>query len=184
MAQTESNDEAGILKTYRLFHLLRQTTDAVDKLRENELKIYKITPEQAGALICISSLGDKATPAELSRWLFRERNSMTVLLNRMHKLGLINKKRDVKRKNSIKLSLTEKGHQAYQHAVKLKSFSSVIGVLSIKERKQLWALLQDIRLKVLADLGLDLDVYSSILIKPLVLDANEPESSGETDNHD
>jgi DNA-binding MarR family transcriptional regulator len=182
MAQTKSDNEASILKTYRLFHLLRQTTDAVDKLRETELKIYKITPEQAGALICIRSLGDKATPAELSRWLFRERNSMTVLLNRMHKLGLINKKRDAKRKNSIKLSLTKKGYQAYQHAIELRSFSSVIDVMSIKKREQLWALLQNIRLKILADLGLDPDVYSSILTKQIVFDSHEPKSSGKNNN--
>jgi DNA-binding MarR family transcriptional regulator len=178
MAQTELNNEESILKTYRLFHLLRQTTDAVDKLRENELKKHNITPEQAGALICIRSLGDKATPAELSRWLFRERNSMTVLLNRMHKQGLISKRRNVKRKNLIKLSLTKKGHQVYKHAIELKTFKSIIDVMPEKKREQLWALLENIRLQVLAELKLDPEVYSSIFSKLMVFESNESKGSG------
>jgi len=69
-----SERPSNLTDSYRLFHLLRQTADVVHKTREVELKKYKLTPEQAGALVGIHSLGKKATPAELSRWLFRERN--------------------------------------------------------------------------------------------------------------
>ena len=131
-----------------MFHLLRQTSDAVHKTREVELKKYKLTPEQAGALVGIYSLGKKATPAELSRWLFRERNSITILLNRMHRLGLIKKKADTRRKNVIRLSLTKKGREAYLHSIEFQSFHPIIDVLPEKKRNQLWTLLQIIRLEV------------------------------------
>ena len=179
MTQNKSNNDEYLLESYRLFHLLRQTTDAVYKSRERELKNYKITPEQAGALVCIRSLGSKATPAELSRWLFRERNSMTILLNRMHAQGLINKNKDSKRKNSIKLSLTKRGDEAYQRSIEFKSFSSIIDALPPKKRAQLWTLLQAIRLKTLETLCIDPSDYSRIFTKSIIIDLNNSEIDGE-----
>jgi DNA-binding MarR family transcriptional regulator len=155
------NDSRSVIDSYRLFHLLRQTSDAVHKTREVELKKYKLTPEQAGALVGIYSLGKKATPAELSRWLFRERNSITILLNRMHKLGLISKKPDSMRKNIIRLSLTKKGYEAYLHAIEFRSFLPIIDVI--------------IRLKVFEDLHIDPRAYSSIFDKPLAIDLVKPD---------
>jgi DNA-binding MarR family transcriptional regulator len=175
MAQKNSDNSEYMIEIYRLFHLLRQAADAVHKAREVELKKYKITPEQAGALVCIRSLGNKATPAELSRWLFRERNSVTILLNRMNELGLINKKTDSNRKNSIKLSLTKKGYEAYKHSIEFKSFSSIVDVLPGRKRAQLWKLLQTVRLKVFEDLVIDPGVYSGILTKPIAIDTSASE---------
>jgi DNA-binding MarR family transcriptional regulator len=171
MAKKYLNNDKSMIDSYRLFHLLRQTSDAVHKTREVELKKYKITPEQAGALVCIHSLGSKATPAELSRWLFRERNSITILLNRMHKLGLISKKADDKRKNIIKLSLTKRGYKAYQHSIEFRSFYPIVGALSERKRNQLWSLLQIIRLKVFKELHINANAYSHILSEPITIDA-------------
>jgi DNA-binding MarR family transcriptional regulator len=176
MAKKYSFDNQNITESYRLFHLLRQAADAVHKTREVELKKYKLTPEQAGALVGIHSLGSKATPAELSRWLFRERNSITILLNRMHKLGLINKKADTKRKNIIRLSLTKKGHEAYRRSIEFRSFYPIIEVLPGKKRQQLWALLQIIRLQVFKDLHIDANAYSSIFEQPLAIDVIDPDA--------
>lgn len=148
------------LDSYQLFSLLRQTADSVLKAREAELKKYNLSPEQAAALVCIRSLDSKATPAELSRWLFRKRNSITILLNRMQKLGLINKIVNKDRKNSIKIQLTKKGYEAYKHSVEFQAFYGIIDVLTVKKRKQLWSLLQTIRLKAFKDLKLDIDAHS------------------------
>ncbi|MCJ7606078.1 MAG: hypothetical protein MUO19_08640 [Dehalococcoidales bacterium] len=180
MPQKDRDSDEALTDSYRLFHLLRQTSDAVHKTREVELKKYNITPEQAGALVCIHSLGDKATPAELSRWLFRERNSMNILLNRMYKLGMIDKKKNSNRKNSIKLSLTKTGYQAYKHASEFNAFASIIEALPLKKRTQLWKLLQTIRLKVFEDLGIEPRVYSSILTEPLAIDSDAPAPDGDT----
>ena len=174
MANANSDDIENIIESYRLFHLLRQTADTIHKTRDIELKKYNITPEQSAALIGIHSLGKKATPAELSRWLFRERNTITILLNRMHGLGLINKKTDTDRKNIIRLSLTKKGYACYKHAIKLQSLRPVIDALPKKKRDQLWALLQIIRLKIFEDLQMDTRPYSYILDKPILIDTDNP----------
>ena len=172
MARKRPKDAKTILESYRLFHLLRQTSDSIYKVREVELKPYNITPEQAGALVCIQTLGSKATPAELSRWLFRQRNSITILLNRMQKLGLIEKRVNENRKNSITLSLTKKGYDAYKSAIEFRAYYPIIEVLPESKRQQLWTLLQTIRLKIFRDLGLDAEVHSGFLDKPITIDSN------------
>jgi DNA-binding MarR family transcriptional regulator len=148
------------IEGYKLFFLMQMTADAVYKLRETELKKFDISPQQALALICIYSLKNKATPAEVSRWLYREPNSITILLNRMEKLDLIKKKADLKRKNIIRLSLTKKGIKAYQHAIEFETFASLINMLSERRRSQLFANLQLIREEVFNRLHLDAKIFS------------------------
>jgi DNA-binding MarR family transcriptional regulator len=167
MDNAESKTDDSLINSYRLFSLLRQTADSVLKAREAELKKYDLSPEQAAALVCIRSLDDKATPAELSRWLFRKRNSITILLNRMHKLGLISKRTNKARKNSITIRLTKKGYDAYLKCIEFQAFHSIIEVLPVEKRTQLWKLLQTIRLKVFEDLSLDVDTHSGFFNKPL-----------------
>lgn len=167
MDNDESKIDDSLTNSYRLFNLLRQTADSVFKAREAELKKYNLSPEQAAALVCIRSLDNKATPAELSRWLFRKRNSITILLNRMQKLGLISKQINKDRKNSITIKLTKKGYNAYLKSIEFKAFYSIIDVLPEEKRKELWQLLQTIRLKVFKDLLLDVDAHSGFFNKPL-----------------
>ena len=160
-----------ITESYRLFQLLRHTADAIHRAREYELKKYNLTPEQAGALVCILSLGNNATQAELSRWLFRLPNSITILINRMEKLGLVKKRPDKKRKNIMRLSLTKKGYEAYQHSIEFQAFHPVIDVLPEGKRRELWSLLQIIREKVFENLHLDIDTYSGCFDKDLCFGA-------------
>jgi len=167
-------DGERLLETYRIFHLLRQAADAIHRAREIELKKYNLSPEQAGALVCIRSLGNTATPAELSRWLFRERNTITILLKRMYKLGLIKKRADTRRKNIIRLSLTKKGYEAYEHAVEFEAFKTVIDTLPERKRKQLWSLLELVRVKLFKDMRLNLAAYSGCFDKAVIL---EPDGS-------
>jgi DNA-binding MarR family transcriptional regulator len=182
MAKKYSNNAECVIESYKLFHLLRQTADAIHKSREYELKKFDLSPEQAGALVCIHSLGPKATPAELSRWLFRERNSVTILLNRMHRMGLIDKKADTKRKNLIRLSLTPAGYEAYKHSIQFQAFFPLIDVLPAKKRRQLWDLLQTIRLSAFKDLRLDATSYSGCLDQPLAIEPLESEAPAKLKN--
>lgn len=63
-------------EAYKLFLLLNQTADGLRKLRQRSLENCGITMEQAAALICVKRLGENATSAELSKWLFREPNTV------------------------------------------------------------------------------------------------------------
>jgi len=86
--KSRPNDDNSSIK---LLAMIRQTSDALIKVRQKELKKFGITPEQSGALAVIYALEGQATAAELSRVLFRKPNSMTILLRRLEKQGMIKK---------------------------------------------------------------------------------------------
>jgi DNA-binding MarR family transcriptional regulator len=174
MDKINTPKDKNIVESYQLFQLLRYTADAIHRAREYELKKYNLTPEQAGALVCILSLGNKATQAELSRWLFRLPNSITILINRMEKLGLVKKKPDKKRKNINRLSLTKKGYEAYLHSIEFQAFHPIVAILPEAERRQLWTSLENIREKVFENLHLDIATYSGCFDKALCFDAENP----------
>ena len=158
------------LSGHRLLAMLRQTHDIILRLRQRELRKYNLTPEQASALMVIHALGNKATTAEISRRLLRESNSMTVLLRRMENRGLISKRPDTHRRNVIRISLTRKGTEAYQNALKIDNFNHVVSKMKIEDRRKLWSLLEILRNAALEDMKIDIASYSDFSEKLTSLD--------------
>jgi len=139
---------------YDLSALLHQARDALYKAREKELYQYGVSPIGAMALFVIQTVGDKATPAEIARWLFREPHSVTGLVNRMVKEGLVRKARDVDKRNLVKVILTEKGRQVLRQSSESKSIQRILSSLSENEKQQLGLLLEKLRDGAHKDLGI------------------------------
>jgi DNA-binding MarR family transcriptional regulator len=155
---------------YRLHAVFKQTFEAAYKSRQTELRKYGITPEQATALILVKTIGKKATPSEVSGWLFREPHSTLNLLRRMEKQGLVNMGPDSGNKHLIRISLTEKGDEAYYHAIKYDSSTKTYAALSEEQRQQLWSILQILRERALKNLKMDSKSTSRLtaaLMRPL-----------------
>lgn len=138
-----------------LWKLLAQTRDAIFKARRKELHRYGITATQGAALFAIQAVGDKATPAEISRWLFREPNSISELLGRMEKQGLVRKTKNLDRKNLVRVELTEKGYQAYHRAIRQESIHKIMSSLSAEQRQILTSCLRTLRDEALGELGIE-----------------------------
>jgi DNA-binding MarR family transcriptional regulator len=132
---------------YNLWVLLHQTTDAALRARQKELDQFDISVIEVGVLVVIQAIGEKATPSEISRRIFREPHSVSALLNRMEKKGLLTKTQDLDRKNMVRVSITEKGRQAYNKSTGRKSIHKIISALSEEERQQLRACLEKLRTK-------------------------------------
>lgn len=132
-------------RDYNLWVLLHQARDAVFKAREKELSQYGISTMEAAALFIIQAIGNKPTPAEISRWIFREHHTVTALLSRMEKKGLITKVKDPDRKNTWRVGLTEKGQNAYRQSVKRESIHAAMSPLSQNERQQFESYLKKVR---------------------------------------
>jgi len=130
---------------YELAVLLAQAREAMLRARGKELTRYNISPRQSAVLFYIQAIGDKATPAELSRGLFRESHSISEILGRMEKQGLLRRNKDLSRKNMVRVELTEKGHKAYKRSAKRESIHKILSVLSSEERQQLELYLRRIR---------------------------------------
>jgi DNA-binding MarR family transcriptional regulator len=140
---------------HNLWLLLGLTKDAISKARRRELYRYNIRARRAGVLFVIQAIGDHATPVEIARRLFREPHSVSELLSRMVKEGLVRKVKDLDRKNAVRVVLTEKGRETYYQSTKRESIHKIMSSLSEEERQQLWALLEKLYYKALEELGMN-----------------------------
>jgi DNA-binding MarR family transcriptional regulator len=146
MKSTLSGDQ-----DYDLWVLLRRTTQVVLKARNRELAAYGISASKASVLFIVQAIGHEATPAEISRYLLREPHSISGLLSRMERQGLVTKVKDVDKKNLVRILLTEKGRRAYYQSTKRETIHNVMSVLSEEERQVLTSCLERIRDKALKE---------------------------------
>ncbi len=137
---------------YNLWVLLHQTTDAALRARQKELDQVGISVVEVGVLVVIQAIGEKATPAEISRRIFREPHTVSALLNRMEKKGLLRQTQDLDKRNLVRVSITEKGRQAYDKSTRRKSIYKIISSLSKEERQQLRSCLEKLRNKAFKEL--------------------------------
>jgi len=144
------NDED---KDYSLWWLLLQARRAMYKVRSRELHKYGVTPEESAVLLVVNTIGDTATPAEISRWILREPHSTSGLLERMRKKGLIDKSKDLDRKNLVRVVLTDKGRKALQDSSGRESVYKILSYLSLEERQQMTSLLIKLREAAFEELG-------------------------------
>ena len=139
---------------YNLWVLMRQTRDAMTKAREKELEKYGISSIQAAVLFTTQTIGQEATPAEISRRLVREPHSVSGLLSRMEKQGLIKRVKDLPKRNMVRVVLTEKGKAAYELSTKRITMHEILAALNEEEKRYLWDELQRLRDKALKLAGI------------------------------
>ncbi len=139
----------------KLWVLLHQTRDAAYKVTEKELRPLGLSPMEAGVLFVVNATGERATPAEISRWLFRESHSVSGLLDRMEQKGLVKRNKDLGKRNLVRISLTEKARKIADSYSEPKAIRRVLASLTEEQREQLGQLLQVLRDAELADLGFE-----------------------------
>lgn len=138
---------------YKLWMHLMQTRRAMFKARRRELAQYNISPFHSAVLFYIQLLGEKATPAEISRWLFRESHSVSEILTGLERKGLIKKFKDLERRNMVRLELTERGKEAYRLSSRRESVQRIMSVLSEEQKYKLWEMLKTLRDAALKEMG-------------------------------
>lgn len=128
-----------------LWALLSQAANALSRASDNELRPVGITMMQAAVLFFVKNAKAPATPAEISRWLFREPHTVSQLLIRMEQQGLIRKAKDLEKKNLVRVTLTEKGEEAFQHQTEMRVIGKILSSLSPEECDKLGACLKKLR---------------------------------------
>ncbi len=140
---------------FKTWVILARTRDALLRNRMKELHEYNITTRQSTVLVVLEQLGEKATPAEISRWVFREPHTISDFLKRMERDGLIRRVKDLKRKNMIRVEITEKGREAAHNAMKMEAIHRIMPVLTEAEHRQLRASLEKLWNRALEELRID-----------------------------
>ncbi len=133
---------------YHLFVLLLTTCDVVSRVRQYELDQYNIKIRQIAVLVVtkyLESHQEEITPGNIAKLLFREPHTVSKILTRMEKDGLVRKRRNPKSKNKVNIILTEKGEQVYKQSLNRNSIRNMMSCLSIIERQQLYSILEKVR---------------------------------------
>ena len=132
-------------KDYQLWVILEQARSAILTAREKELAKYDTSTMKAAVLFIADSIGSEATPAEISRWILRRPHTVSGILDRMEKDGLINKTKDLERKNMVRVTITDRGKKTLQQSRKRESIHRSLTSLSESEKEKLYTVLEKIR---------------------------------------
>jgi MarR family transcriptional regulator, organic hydroperoxide resistance regulator len=124
-------------KDYTLLTSLLQVADIFVKVRERELLTQNLSATSAAILFLVEAMGKDVTPAKISRMLLREPHSVSGILMRMEKQGLIKRAKNMERKNLIRVTLTTKGENALKQAMKKEGVKHVLSKLTEEQRRQL-----------------------------------------------
>ena len=134
-------------KDYELWVLLNQARHIIYRAREYELSHSGISAAQAEVLTTIEAIDHEAaaTPAEISRRLLQRAHSISTIINRMEKKGLIVKVKDLERRNMVRVVITQKGYAAYYESFKRNMVCDIMDCLTKDECKALRSGLRRLR---------------------------------------
>jgi DNA-binding MarR family transcriptional regulator len=138
---------------FMLWVLIAQTRDAILRARELEYARYGITNERRAVLAIIQNSGGRATPVDIARDLFRELHSVTEMLVRMEKDGLVTRHKSTGR-SKIEVSLTEKGLDVFDQSFHNETDAKIFSALTKKQRERLSQYLWKLRGRTLEHLGI------------------------------
>jgi DNA-binding MarR family transcriptional regulator len=128
-----------------LWALLSQASNALGRVADSELSQVGISMMQAAVLVFVKNSKEPVIPAHISRWLFREPHTVSQLLMRMEKQGLVKRTKDLDRKNQVRITLTAKGEKAYQKQTEMRGIGKILSVLTPEECNKLGASLKKLR---------------------------------------
>ena len=95
--------------------LLHQTYNLVLKCEDQVFAKHGLTTEQH-VLLAIKYIDDPVTPTDVARWLDRNTNSVSLIVERMVKAGLVRRIRDLRDRRSVRLVITSDGKDILDRA--------------------------------------------------------------------
>jgi DNA-binding MarR family transcriptional regulator len=119
---------------YDLWSLLDATGFAISRLRRIELARIGLTIEQSVILDLLSRSEGMSTAKDIENVTMRQHNTVSNLVNRMVKLGLVRKEKSLTRKGNI-IVVDETGRALFEN-MPTGSIEGVFGVFKINERNR------------------------------------------------
>jgi DNA-binding MarR family transcriptional regulator len=156
----------------RLLLLLSRAGDALNLCLDLVFSKYGISNEQARLLACIKSRGPMR-PVDIAKLLERAPNSMSMLVDRMVKAGLVRRTRDRKDRRAVFVSLTNKGNEAVEPAIPAvwEFMNRFLSVVSYDEQRALADTLETLKCELTSYLNPEMD-KAEIAKKSLTRNAN------------
>ena len=128
-----------------VWRLIVQVNRLMLKGRKPILAKCRVPDTQFETLCTIHEIGERATPTEVSRRTYRKLNTITGIINRMEKAGLVKKIKNHNKSNSVRLIITEKGLDIYNKAEASGISGYLLSCLSQEAKHQLLGYLERIQ---------------------------------------
>ena len=143
----------------RVWLLLHRVNDALNLCQDSIFGEYGITTEQFRLLGAVRSRGASLRPSDLASILERSPNSVSMLVDRMVKAGLVKRARDRIDRRVVNVTLTDKGKNAVEQATPAgwEFTQRILSPLSDKDMRVLADLLETIKCECLGYLNPEMD---------------------------
>jgi len=143
----------------RLWLLLRRVGDTLVRCQDLIFSKYGLTTEQWGLLTAMKSRGP-LRPSDLADILERSPNSMSMLIDRMVKAGLVRRTRDRKDRRVVTVTMTEKGRTAVDPAIPAgwEFIHEILSTLSDDEQHDLANMLERVKWELVGYLDPEVDM--------------------------
>lgn len=112
---TTNFEEDGNL-VLKLWYMSHRTRSLLKMCEDQIYGEYNLTMEQYSVLAAIKHIGDTARPTDIARWLGRSTNSISMIVDRMIKAGLVRRVRDRGDRRVVNVSITSKAEKALKPA--------------------------------------------------------------------
>lgn len=147
----------------KLWLLLHRVRDALVLCEDSILREYGLTMEQFAVLAAVKCRGP-LRPADLAFILERRPNSVTMLVDRMVKAGLVRRRRDRIDRRAVYVSLTNKGENALKPATPAgwEFIQKILSTLSYKDKYALASLLEILKCEFRGYLNPEVDMAEII----------------------
>ena len=140
---------------YQTWFMLHEVDTGIQRSMEVELKPFGVSVIATGLLYILKSSDEPVTLNELSGWLFRKPHSVSELVTRMSKQGLVTKMADPQKKKGIRVSITKKGDRILGEYMKeMQVIRRIMANLSEEETQTFRDCLEKLRKSVIEELVL------------------------------
>jgi DNA-binding MarR family transcriptional regulator len=102
----------------RVWFMTHRTRDVLSRCEDKVFAKYGLTSEQYSVLATMKSLEDPVRITDVARWLERSTNSVSMIIDRMVKAGLVKRVRDKSDRRAVRLSITSKAEEALKPAAR------------------------------------------------------------------
>jgi DNA-binding MarR family transcriptional regulator len=127
--------------------LLRQVPTLVSRCEDTVFGKHGLTTERHAVLMVMKNIDGPARPVDIARWLDLSPNSVSMIIDRMVKDGLVRRTRDRKDRRAVFVTSTSKAEKAYvlASAAGWELIQEILSPLSDKDKRTLVKLLETLR---------------------------------------
>jgi len=144
----------------RLWRQVYQTYTLLKKCEDQILEEYGLTTEQYAVLGAIDYFVGPTKVTDIAQWLERSTNSISMIVDRMVKAGLVRRVRSTADRRVVRVVNTSKGENALKPATRasLEAIRKILLSLSYEDRSTLISLLGTIKYEILKYLNPGVDI--------------------------